>query len=454
MSKRLVIVPVLAAAIVFGGMTAVGVGRYKPPQTPPPAVERIPSPSYALSSFTDTPQKRRGTLLVDATHFNIYGEQEISILLSRVAARGFEVQSIGSLSTPFGSDEGERRREAMLEAGLRGADSYLTVLPWHEFTTRERELVRGFVDRGGRVLIVADPTRRNTANTLAQDFGIIFADDYLYNVKEHEANFRYVYFREFARGELTKGLKTVVFYVASSIAPDSGGLIFSDQNTFSSARERTGRFSPLVQVAGGRVAAISDLTFMGPPYNSVQDNDQLISNLADFLTVSERTFRLAEFPNFFGPQVDVIVGRDELLGSAQSLVGLIATRDRTAEVKERESFLRETAFIGLWDDAGKVDQYLASARVQVGKTITTPAGPETRKEGTALIFLHENQGRHMLVVLGDTRDVVKEAVARLKSGDFRHGLVSDNLGLYPIAEAAPQRPASKTTPTSEERGTK
>ncbi|MBF8304623.1 MAG: hypothetical protein HW399_998, partial [Dehalococcoidia bacterium] len=158
----------------------------------------------------------------------------------------------------------------------------------------------------------------------------------------------------------------------------------------------------------------------------------MISNIADYLTGSGRVFKLSEFPHFFGPKVDVIVGRDELLSSAQSLASLVNQHNRTAELKERENYLQETAFLGLWEDSNQVEHYLTGAGIQVNKTVVTPFGQKTQTQGTALILLQENQGRHILIILGDSRDTVKEAVARLKSGEFRQGLVSDNLGIYTI----------------------
>ncbi|MEK9150414.1 MAG: hypothetical protein AAB267_10275, partial [Candidatus Desantisbacteria bacterium] len=304
--KRLIIIPIIIIVSLVGSLSIFYNGRYVPPRTPPPSVGEKATPAYVSSpAFIDAPTKQSGVLLIDESHFNSFSEQEIAILLSRVTARGYEIQTMGSLSTYMGSDARLKEREALLEDGLRVANSFLVAVPWNEYTVRERELVRNFVDRGGRLLLIGEPTRRNTIDEISQDYSIIFANDYLYNIKEHEDNFRYIYLRDFTPSEITKGLKTVVFYVASSLSPNEGGLIFTDDNTFSSTRERTGRFSPVVQVAGGKVVAISDLTFMSPPYNSVMDNDRLISNIADFLTASERTFNLSEFPNFFGPQVDV-----------------------------------------------------------------------------------------------------------------------------------------------------
>ena len=445
-AKRLIIVPIVVIVSLVGSLSFFYSGRYVPPKTPPPsAAGKVPQ-AYVSSAFVDSPGKQTGTLVIDESHFNSFSEQEIAILLSRVTARGYEIKTIGSLSTFMGSDARLKEREALLEDGLRVANSFLVALPWNEYTTRERELVRNFVDRGGRLLLIGEPTRRNTINQIAQDYSIIFANDYLYNVKEHEDNFRYIYLRDFAPGEITRGLKTVVFYVASSLSLENGGLVFTDSNTFSSTRELTGRFSPVVQAANGNVLAISDLTFMSPPYNSVMDNDRFISNIADYLTGSGRVFKLSEFPHFFGSQVDVIVGREELLSSAQSLASLVNQRNRTAELKERENYLQETVFLGLWEDANQVGHYLTGAGIQVDKTIVTPFSQKTQTQGTALILLQENQGRHILIILGDSRDTVKEAVARLKSGEFRQGLVSDNLGVYTITEAVPQRAAGGTTP--------
>ena len=57
-----------------------------------------------------------------------------------------------------------------------------------------------------------------------------------------------------------------------------------------------------------RVLAVADLTFMIPPRNSLSDNDRLISNIADFLTTGERTFALADYPHFFGDEIDILLG--------------------------------------------------------------------------------------------------------------------------------------------------
>jgi hypothetical protein len=62
------------------------------------------------------------------------------------------------------------------------------------------------------------------------------------------------------------------------------GIIFIAENTYSSTREVPGRYSPVV-LTDSNALAIGDLTFLTAPYN-VLDNNQLISNIADYLTDS------------------------------------------------------------------------------------------------------------------------------------------------------------------------
>ena len=45
---------------------------------------------------------------------------------------------------------------------------------------------------------------------------------------------------------------------------------------------RTG-LSPIAQASEYRVLAVYDLTFMTEPYNGILDNNQFISNIADWL---------------------------------------------------------------------------------------------------------------------------------------------------------------------------
>ena len=86
-------------------------------------------------------------------------------------------------------------------------------------------------------------------------------------------------------------------------------------------------------------------------------------------------------------------------------------------------------FLGLYEDSRMVSQYLQAAGVSIDETITLPFAPEVDREGTAIILLHRDQGRYVLVVLGETPVALTGAVSSLFSGEFRDELVSDYLGL-------------------------
>lgn len=419
-------------------------GRYVPPSLPLPGEGAVVAAPFPAQPFTETPQKRKGTLVVDMTHFNNFTDQELNVLLSRVSARGFIIQLLGNVNEFMDTAQKRAQRERDLEEALRSADSYVVAVPWYGFSDKEREMVRSFVERGGKLVMISDAARSSTLNTLAADFGLIFEADYLYNVIEHETNFQNFFVRNFKPDRLTQGLKTVVFYQASSISPESLGLLYTDEGTFSSSREMRGPFTAMTLAGNGRVLALSDLTFMVPPYNSVMDNDRLISNIADFLTTSERTFGLAEFPFFFKQGVDVVAANERLIEGAQSLRSILSSFERVAEVKNEESFLRETAFIGLWQDSPKVEHYLSLAGLSIGQKIQTPFTSDIPAEGTSLVYLHQSQGRNVLIILGESKEAVELVINRLGTGEFRQGLVSDRLGIYRLERETP-RPTPRRT---------
>ncbi len=61
------------------------------------------------------------------------------------------------------------------------------------------------------------------------------------------------------------------------------GIAFVDQNTFPSLIETRKGLSPIALAQESKVMAIYDLTFITEPYNGILDNNQLISNVADWL---------------------------------------------------------------------------------------------------------------------------------------------------------------------------
>jgi hypothetical protein len=408
---------------------------YRGSYTAPPSVsipfERFGPPSSAFSSFSEEPPVRQGTMLVDTVHSNDFSLDEVGVLLARVADRGYDVESAGD-TFPWGGFRSlpEGQRLFLLDEKLRGADSYVVILPQDPFTEEEADLVERFIQKGGKLLLVADPTRSHQINSLAERFGLSFRPDYLYNTLEFDLNFQDVFIRDFLPDEITRGLGRIVLYTAGSIASRGSGLAYTDGNTRSSMAESIQPFYPVVKQADGRVVAISDLTFMIPPQNSIVDNDTLVSNLADYLTDSRRRFDLADFPHFFKGEVDIILGRSSLFDMGTQLKDTLSSFQISSQVQGGEDLTRDTVFLGLYDDASRVTQYLEAAGIQVGGELRTPFTPDLSAGEAALILLHRGQNRSVLILLGDSERAVSGLVQRLEFNDLRDGLVGDLLGVY------------------------
>ena len=194
-----------------------------------------------------------GTVLIDLSHENKFNKGDINLLLSRIIARGYNVEYL--------------RENNHLEEKLPDATSLVVISPESSFSTDDVKAVKTFVDKGGMLLMLSEPTGENEINSLASEFGILFWDDYLYNLNENDGNFKYIYLTDFAENNITKDLNRIVFYTSCSVF--GNGLIFTDNNTYSSSSGEKGRYSVAVMTEDSQVLAIGDATFLSEPYNAL-----------------------------------------------------------------------------------------------------------------------------------------------------------------------------------------
>ena len=178
------------------------------------------------------------------------------------------------------------------------------------------------------------------------------------------------------------------------------------------------------------VLGIYDTTFLIPPQNSFADNNQLISNIADFLTESEREFQLDDFPNFFKNDVDILLGQPSLVDSGSALRNLLSNSHIQAELHDLEDVATDTVFLGLYEDSSRILQYLEASGVRVGEELSISSASGIPLQSTSLIVLNRSRNRHVLVVLADSPETLTSAIERLASGEFRSGLVDDFIGVY------------------------
>lgn len=432
----LLVLPLFALAFFLGAYFFFYRGGYDAPQVLEIPFDKIVSPASSHSTFTEVPELRHGLLLVDGGHSNHFSKGEISSLLARVSDRGHDIEFIGGEASVFGFSFrplASSERRDLLEEKLRQANSLAVILPHDPYSREEVGLVERFVAKGGRLLLVSDPTRNGEINSLASRFGMDFQPDYLFNTVNYDINFQNIFIQDFRPDEITEGLSRIALYTAGSVKSSSPGLAYTDANTRSSIADIVGGVElhyPIVKGRDGRVLAIYDLTFMVPPQNSILDNDRLIANIADYLTRSERLFDLVDFPFFFQDEVNILLGRSSLFDEGTEMKTLLSDYQIGSEIVGAENITQDTVFLGLYEDAPDVAQYLEIAGIRIDDSVRVPFSPGIGREGTAFILLHAGADRRVLAILGGSEAAVGDMVSRLDLGDFRPGLVSGFLGVY------------------------
>ena len=422
---------IACAVAAYGvGYLIFHTGGYEPPPAGP--IEPAPAQANDLPPVPAEPPAaatfRNGRLLVDALHRNSFRENEFSALRSRFASAGYSVELAGGF---IRTDEDDRLE--VLEAKLRQADAFLVLMPREVYTDAEGALVADFVRKGGKLLLIADPSRVHDINSLAERFGINFQPDYLFNQHENDFNFQNIYVREFQPEALTAGVNSIALYTAGSITSVGPGVAFTDANTESSVLPGGGGRSPIAWGNTRNVLAVNDFTFMIPPHEAARDNDRLLSNIVDYFTVSTREYELSDFPHFYGPGadagVDIVLAQPDLLDSGMTLKNGLADANIPAAIRSALDPSRDAVFLGLHEDALQVGAYLQAAGIRVDDTLGGPFGTDLPAQGAALTVLDANPHRHVLIILADTSATLTKAVDGLVDGDFREDLVGNHAAI-------------------------
>jgi len=328
-------------AIIIAGIIVVVLGRgffyysgsYSPPSSEIPSYEHIDVPPAPLAEFSDNVSDNISRIvLIDLAHDNNFDTEELNVLMLRLISRDLTIKFLGveddlkkellgveEVEEEVEEEEEIEEEEVEEEGGVEEeeeidqkeeplseedeeevdlekegdeeeereeeppADVFIIVSPQEEFSKEDKETIDEFVDNGSKLLLIADPTRQSNMNDISLEFGLIFEPDYLYNLKENEINYKNIFIAEFKENEITKNLEKIVLYIAGSISSADGGIVFVDQNTFSSVIESRKRLSPIALSQQDKVLAVYDLTFMTEPYSGTLDNNQLIANIADWL---------------------------------------------------------------------------------------------------------------------------------------------------------------------------
>ena len=488
MSTTAKILLVLVAVLAVASLVFYGRVLWYYPHHPPlekatvPAIdeENIAPEPIEYTSFRDRPVPADGHVVIDLSHANNLQINDLTPLQDRIRARG------ATLTTYTGAGDS-------LEARLIDATALVVIAPSVAYSADERDVIADFVDDGGLLMLTADPTRPvpdddefvtlystffptsavPVINSLANAFGVIYYDDYLYNLEDNQGNFRNVKFSIFDKeNALTKGLKTVVFFGCHSLRSEGGSLVAGDDGTHSSVRTGESNVTAATVTADDHVLALGDITFLTPPYNTVEDNDRLVSNIADWLAADRRMRDdLEDFPYFFTDSVDVLLLSDGLLDPQMiasvadwqehfSQTGL----DLTLHTRPRAGFDR--FYVGTFDSVEPIEDLLEDVDITVsitedadrrasgdgediGDHITIERFGGIPVEGTSL-FLLDLQDPVTLIVLAEDTDAAVSAVERLFLGDLSGCVRSDTVTVCSTGQGTSRMPADGEESTGED----
>ncbi len=435
----LFLVPILARALFFYQLPYWN-ANIKTPDYTTYSVSEPPTPSSKLKPAAGIADGK--IVLIDNNHKNQFRADEVEPLVTALSARGARVEVDGGDKT--------------LPSKLKYASAYIVFSPSDSYSGQEILEIQQFVANGGRLLAFSDPTHNradydslgntttffdvNYANPLIAPFDLSFVNDYLYNLRDNEGNFRNVEFTDFSVHPLTTDLKMVVFYGAHSVRTQTGTVLASgNAGTLSSLTDRGGGLTPMAVSADGQVLAIGDFTFLTNPFNQVADNNLLLSNLADFTLGGKRIPLLANFPFVFEHPISLVTTGDMELTS--DLLGPIAALQQSLKavnipVTVSASVLADSDAIIL-GTFGDIDTDLARAMQPFGINGSDSSGDaidisgfgKVSRSGNGLLLFNHGPQTNSLILLVDQRGDLPKLIDLVASGDLSACVVQGNVGV-------------------------
>ncbi len=397
----LIVIPVVIIVAVvarrYNYYNPDDVVAYSPPDRPLIEVDYEASAMSERLEAVDNPAVSQGVAVLDFAHENALYLEELNVLLSKIVSRGFSYEIILA-------DDEESEDLAPLADKLRYAKMLILPLPRKEYTAEEIGAIEHFVEKGGRLLIIGDPTRTvvvEALNSIAGSFGIIYANDYLYSLENNDNNYRNVVYTNFEDSPLTKGFEEdskIIFYAGGSVSAPGYEVILGDETTYSSISEGGRTMAAAALTTNNQVLALGDLTFFGEPYSAAENNGLLINNIADFLTGGQREFELKDFPYFFNSNIDIVF--DNTLVFNSQFEDSVKLKDSLEELGRIVNFgdeigsKNDVIFVGRFDEIEVVEDFLAKADI----TIIAPDEEEEEEEAAE----EEDEAETIALVSDDT----------------------------------------------------
>jgi hypothetical protein len=309
-----------------------------------PTIDLPKPPVSTVIPRSEPPAQTSASVLFDLRHNNAFTMTELDPLIRFIEADGGAIEVT--------------KESTILGESLKSTDSFVCVAPIIPFTLDEAAAIQAFVKRGGKLVVITDPTRDmvmtagtangmaegmatvttsvNAANQLMEPYDISFSDDYLYNMVQNEGNFRNILISTFSSNDLTTGIKQLAIYGGHSVHSNGKAIATTGENTLSSANDRDETYSIMDEVisGSGSVLAIGDVSLITSQYVQSADNQVFVQNLANYLTGSSRQKTLADFPHIFSG--DVVIQPAEKMEVNGELLTVVSSLEKSLQLKSGE----------------------------------------------------------------------------------------------------------------------
>ncbi len=312
--------------------------RAAPPAPDPVSItlpEMIPTPTAAPAgnlAISSTATKMVGDqrkVLVDMAHFTGVTTGQLQPLAEALAQRGaildywtgdFDAQDLEADFAVDGINLNLPDQSEQLAQRLAGAASMIVVTSFTTWSDAELAVLQAFVRDGGNLLIISDPEISgvgvDTTNRLAQPFGVVFEDGYLYDRTLNDEHFTHVPMTGFQDQAAGLADKSIFLYGSRSVGGQINSQMTTADSTLNSLRAGVTGFTTLGLAAPRgqgfpqNVMALGDLDVLTEPFISRHDNRALLGVVADFLAGSLRTETVTDFPAYLGSRVMLLAGAE------------------------------------------------------------------------------------------------------------------------------------------------
>jgi len=421
-----------------------------------PHQPKISTPDYQSLTISEIPleapaadakiKQTSGVVLFDLAHTNQYQPSEMQSLSEAIAKRGGQVETISDTT--------------LLEYKLKYTSTYVIVSPSAPFADDELRIIQDYVKRGGRLLVFTDATRgilyydwytgaqinysdASMVNPLLAAYGIAINNDYLYDVKEHEGNFRNVFFDKFGKDELTFGLKQVAFYGTHSIKSSSGlTLLRGAESTLSSVNDAHDPAEGGAAISeNGNVLAFGDFTFLTSPYQNAADNATLIENIADFTLGGKQTITLASFPYIFTQSVVQVYPVSEIELTPETIAALsglqtsLISVGSSMEIVNKAPRSGDTLVLGTFPPNDDLLTFTDPFNIELdetSETISVKNFGDVSRAGNGILLFEQNKKGNTLTLLADTPEDLLSLLTTLTSGSLYGCVLQDDMGVCSV----------------------